>query len=1532
MDNCTYTLKGNKFNSYSELLEFLEGKNINLEDISDVVYSKVPKQEEQVNKIKQLWQKQEYKPKKTVNDSVSDNINGEPSVEGKMGILDYIDSPSFSINGRRLITPLTKEEYINAQAAKLMKDTSLKYTEEQCRAIAEDTVNHWKIIQEDSLLLHPMFTDRTISDKNAQDIDFIGNYKDVIKNTRANDLLLRQLFNGLKKTFYIKEKGKYPNSWGFNNVNLTSSIKDTSQEIFGHIDYLFVGEDGTLHLYLFKTTSEHPSNWANVKEEKYKYQLAFLKHMLSNNKINVKNIDLNIVPVQVAYNKDYTKINSIQVLNAISYSTRHSGTEYAMAKYDRQIQTFIQDSQEADYVPEKVVQRADTVNKAIFPELNIKKEGYIGQSARMWVAQAPNVDPTGTEPLVIREIDDGYEVVIKGTPHKIKSKRSKNKNQEIIDLVSKHIEELEDYKGYSTQRLKEALSSSYQKGFLAFGDVRGFEGSTRKLNAILGKYFSDYEEIDGKKRYKWKLLDDLIDANVLVFENKDTGVIDVISISAFDLNSQVTLNKGKNLLGSYLYDTNSSRSELTADWGNIEAVRAMELVNEILPGLLKTKEKVRLGTISVLSAIGDSSFRQWDFGQFNRDYFQNIIQVVNKENPKLNIENNFKNAEFVDPIDAILQEYQRAMEGRSEFDQNRLSYYGFDQLTEAETTDQKIKILQHILSQIYSRYRTFSDPKEVQDALRGSGGIDKDMASLLLLTTRAYLNITGETPISKNNLQPLDMYAFTATTVPDPNIQIVVNNLQITHDAIASEFLQRFDRSMFDDFYNKKGYTGVQNVTIGNQAQQFSNLYEIDMHTGKKTMNFKNPYDYSNDLKPEERELLKKVLYQITWINTNGNFKFQNWSDPKIAEYVKQHPEYLWVPLIRASKATSRQSLDSIQAKLKNSFKRLKNATERFDEFVNGITPEERELLGADDADFYKLRLRNPFELSMLSSNSGISETIKSRQRLLDNYGPEFFETNVENILIEFLVKHISTTQFNKLLVGSKALLLQLHLTGDYGGNSTTVNKEMEWLQKYLKVNVFNTSIMSPQEKKIVGCISPVRSVVSHMLLGGNIVGAFRDIIEGAQQNFLRAVIKYNTDLKPSNITKAYEYVTTHATSNAMAVNLLSKLCLKYRLSNTDVGRIAERAKSGRNGIFNYDTWLYGTLRSPDFINRMTLFVARCMQDGVWDAFSIDSNNDLSYDWKKDSRFSIYAQGLTTHPEYNKQKSAYFSAIRQYNSEHPNNPVEPEDGLPSPYSNQQIMYIRNLGDNIYGSYDKGKRNMAENTSLGVVFGMFSTWFNGIVNNYFMKPQKNGAFGLRSVQEVDDQGRLLYFDEHGGITTENTGVPVTKDIPIIVQGIFPTLGVLVDIFRKTDGGISTKIEQMKAYLNADPHEKANMRKLLSDLLMWLFFSLLFKLAISPAYKEYKKNMDKNPVVVNMATELVYKSTSRSYDQYKGPVNIIQFFGENMNPPTYSQPTQLISDAVQTLIGDKSFKYLLFDSSGLTRSFKDSGFAFIKAQQQ
>ena len=463
---------------------------------------------------------------------------------------------------------------------------------------------------------------------------------------------------------------------------------------------------------------------------------------------------------------------------------------------------------------------------------------------------------------------------------------------------------------------------------------------------------------------------------------------------------------------------------------------------------------------------------------------------------------------------------------------------------------------------------------------------------------------------------------------------------------------------------------------------------------------------------------------------------------------------------------------------------------------------------------------------------------------------------------------------------------------------------------------------MSEQEKKIIGVIQPAKKLVTDILLGGNVVSAVRDSLEGLQQNLIRSLIKFNTDIDPESIRKAYKYVMIHSTSDAMAVNLLSKLCLKYRLSNTDVGRIAERAKSGRNGIYNYDNWLYSTLRGPDFLNRMVLFVARCMHDGVWDAYSIDNDNNLVYDWKKDTRFSIYASGNTDHPEYKIQKARYLSRILTYNKEHPNNPINPEDGLPDPYSDKEILSIRALADNIYGAYDLGKKAMYENLAITTFFGMFTTWMGAIVNNYMMTPQKSYN-RLKEEQETDEQGNKLYFDKDGNITIEDTGVPVLKYDLVLGYGIIPTIMAAVKLCRKKG------IIEAKKYLTSDPIAKANMLKLTSDLLMWFLLSSLFKFLLDPAYKEHKKTAQDNPVILNLITEIIYKGSSKAYDQYKGLINVVQHFGEDSNALVYTIPFQIINDAMSYLLGEKSWKYLLFDNTGFTRSFRDTFFAFLKS---
>ena len=99
---------------------------------------------------------------------------------------------------------------------------------------------------------------------------------------------------------------------------------------------------------------------------------------------------------------------------------------------------------------------------------------------------------------------------------------------------------------------------------------------------------------------------------------------------------------------------------------------------------------------------------------------------------------------------------------------------------------------------------------------------------------------------------------------------------------------------------------------------------------------------------------------------------------------------------------------------------------------------------------------------------------------------------------------------------------------------------------------------------------------------------------------------------------------------------------------------------------------MYWSIRKPDFLNRMVLFVSQCIHDGVWEALSLNEDGELIYDWKKDKRFSLLASNDKSNlEEYNKQKSLYFSLLRVWNQDHPSNLAE-KGNLPMPYSNLDI--------------------------------------------------------------------------------------------------------------------------------------------------------------------------------------------------------------------------------------------------------------------
>jgi hypothetical protein len=76
-------------------------------------------------------------------------------------------------------------------------------------------------------------------------------------------------------------------------------------------------------------------------------------------------------------------------------------------------------------------------------------------------------------------------------------------------------------------------------------------------------------------------------------------------------------------------------------------------------------------------------------------------------------------------------------------------------------------------------------------------------------------------------------------------------------------------------------------------------------------MNFKNPYSTANNLKPEERVLLKKALFTFAKVRSEMfgiKFDFTSENDPALIKFIED-PKNRWyfsVPLKIASKATMR--------------------------------------------------------------------------------------------------------------------------------------------------------------------------------------------------------------------------------------------------------------------------------------------------------------------------------------------------------------------------------------------------------------------------------------------------------------------------------------------------------------------------------------------------------------------------------------------------------------------------------------------------
>lgn len=1545
---CVYTFYDEKTGtsqdySYEQLVALFQERGYS--DFSDIVYSKGTKQDSVFSNV--LAAKKDFRAQ------ISNNRdNGEPDYTSgnTFTTQTFIDSGMFRFKGESVIMEQSNAEYIDNVMRSYMDEGM---SENEARQRAENTLQKWQTINEDAKDLHMLLN--TFNFQTQDRYEFIKH----LQGTKFEDFassLWDQIAeeNGL---FHImRGRHKLSNEAQVKvvqGVNLLAKLNHVGEDIVGHIDNLVIDTNGTLHIYNYKLTSTPISEWNAVKKEKYMYQMAMLKQILAYNGFNVTGTQLHIIPIRVDYSDDFSKINSttVYVQNHVQMPVGESFNKYqTIAKY------FIKSNIKLEPIKSKIVQQINKNLNFIFPQRNITLEG-IQKSVDEWIKFNYSSRWENRIKRVDAE-DHVYELYFNDDftdPVLIKDPTDPIKNEELKNAVTQHLHNINTSNGEFLGRIVQDIlvSKRLGKSILERGKAgnRNLQLAGSFLGKSLDKYITSYKEIQGVRVYDWDLIsnDTLLDANILLFRNNYTDQIDVVCLSNFNLRAKTSFNGQQNIMGSYITDASKDTKGLInfkANYANIEAVKTMTILNEVLPQL--NQSDFVLGEMRILSTQNRGMMELYDMESLNRDLFQEVVRVVKKNAQDFEFTNNFSKSKYVDPLKILINDYQGIIStsSLSASEQQEITDIGFANLESLSTREQKRVELRAMIEKIFKLDPVLEtmDPNAILESARSDSNSERRvLANLYKLCQDAYCYYSGIQVANEYKIGKVYEYGLTQNRIPNKTYQNVVTMFTRTVDDIASKVKEEYNHiyNFTMEFYDDMGFGGARASGLGDQARAFNNLYRRDK-SGNILMEFRNPYvtDSQTPLDNAEKKYLKRVLFELAKIRSEMygftfNFSRSNLDDPELIKFTQQNRGwYFNPPLEKASIATVRANgFGNMVNEWSNRAKKLiKDPKGAFDLAIQGIgTDQEAELM---EKTFNTLHLQNSFVMG-----DGFKGGEASRSEMINSHPDGFFETNVENLLAHYLEKHIQVKEFNKALIGVKGILLKLAMLGDSVGeeNKAGIAQTTKMTQDFIKQNMFNVSIMEPESQKIMAWIHPFRQLVSKAYIAGNIVSMFRDTFEGMWQNTARMLTKYQTDIDAKSLTSAYKEVTKASFTSIRNITIIDELCKTYRLSNLDVARISEGLTTSRGGILNVENWMYATLRSPDFLNRMVLFVAKCMKDGCWDAFDLKDNR-LVYNWKKDKRYSIYADpSKKGTKEYEQQRIAYYNAVRQYNAEHPENTIDFSDDLPVAYSNDQIQQMRQLSNSIYGAYDKSMRAKYEGTALGLSFAMFSTWMNGMVSNYITKPGQYSG-GLTEVeQDRDGSGNLLFMDKNGLTVVEvgngtnkqyiyeETGEPVTdlegmvpvmKDVPLVVQGIWYT--IVDGIKALKNGGFS----QFKEEIIANPMQYANLRKLISDLIAVMLFYSLFKFAVSPLYQEYKKEMVDHSVVENAIAEVLYKSTSRSYDGFMGPLAAFTFLGENTNPPFYTLSTKVTGDLGRFVFGDKTFGQLMTGNIAFFRAFQDT----------
>lgn len=1306
---------------------------------------------------------------------------------GYRGATKYIDSLEMP-DGKPVIKPFDMKGLINRKTEEIRNDlvSQGKDLAEATNTATEEVqalVDSYEAIRDNGTDIHKL-SEMYFETQYDNAADLLEAFLLASPDTRITTENVEVLFENLK-TFRdkLRETHDDPDLQFFTEIPVYYDSLEESEKVMGVLDLVVVDSEGKAHIYDYKTSSKRIPEWDRDKMTRYAYQLTIYKQLLRQQGMNVESV--NLLPLYLDTDIKTGEVTQISVDEPLDLTPQlHQSNAYAKIRYDME-KAFPVSFENHQFQTEGDVMET---YKAFFSDLKVDFNKELNDFIATQV-----------------KTDNGKRYYKDGRKKMPLSSDDKQMQEEILNVLGKRNENLSGIVGSIKRNVKDFIREGVYTNPMHSYNITNPKNDAESS----AKYaFSKYAD----KNWEVVTFDELERQGVITFRNKISDIYDFLMLTEENLLEVKKLKKGTTIKGNFYTDHQVGKNNglIPADNLHINGIKVLAFMNNN-PSLFSGN-----ASLGMIRAYDHKNYKVEGINH------EPLISAFGDLAAKVGLENNFKEINRARPQDTLYQEVKSALAGPKEKlnNTNRDTIEKIETvLNSNETSATIIRKLAEIQKTAFSRWFN-RDVKGITP--------DTDLGKIYLWLNATIKQMSGRPTMFESEDMVLmglsnSVRWNTKDEMSSNSVKEALSPLRQASDALRQSYtkLNGEIRKTFQEFYSAQGTSDL----IGDHILKFGNLFERNPDkTLRADFKFKDPELNKGDdtyLNHAERKLLNELLPKM--------YEYLHFETPmteSLIEAAKDDGTFYNIPLARAS-STSKTLTGAFTGNTKSDlFGPLKGvrqstkdwAMEAFNQ--NNIFDEQRSESEAMSNDM--LEVYNKFNISK-------SET--DRNDYLNTRPISDFETNIEQLFGDLAHTALRKRIFDKTLPIVHATMISSYLYNS-GYTNKSLDNMHQYIQEYVKTTVFEEKLMEPHQMKSFETAAKVKHIITMAQLSLAPLNLVRETMQGQFTNYVRIWAKqYGEKATPSvaDYNKALKIMIGDGLSEQYMkdVTIVEELNHMYGMAGMDINRLPEQMRLSRKGISQFSSrWMLWFQGAPDYINRMSFFVAKMLKDGSYNAHSYE-DGILKYDWTKDERFDVYAAGKTDDPKYNFQKAIYNAIREDLNGDTlatgEGTVIEEGDALPRAYSTKERDSVKAFINYSHGSYDHGDGILFKDTLVGVMLMQFRTWMIAKKQQMYTK---SGDYVMGEYTQLkNDDGELMYYDADGNKTSD----PGVNNMPIVewkgryMEGIWQSFRRTLSILN--DGDLS--LHDRFAMIKGDDVIGGNMKMAAADFGIFFLLGFLLK---------------------------------------------------------------------------------------------------------